>query len=142
MRLLYYQGRVSRSVLRPLDVLLMALSACFMPECGHLCGFERSLGPRHLRRQGRVGICMGDLLPGALGVSLCRTRRAQGAAMVLCRAQEGQLVALNRGWRKLAPRRLFVSVRLFRFLYANRQAKPVGWCALAVPSRFFLGVVA
>ena len=42
-------GRLPRSVLRQLDVLLMALSAYLTPEYGRMCDFVRSLGPRHLR---------------------------------------------------------------------------------------------
>ena len=47
---------------------------------------------------------MGVLVFEALRKALCRARRGQVSAVVLCRVRGGQLVALPRGWRYLAYR--------------------------------------
>ena len=87
---------------------------------------ERPLGPR--RRVCQIqGGGMGAPVPGALGVALCRARRAQVAAVVPCRARGGQLVALPRGWRELASRRPRVRWGLVRLLCTNRRVDPLGW---------------
>ena len=112
-RPLQHQGRLSRSGLRLLDVFIVATSARLTPEYGRLCVGERSLSSRHFRSQGRVGVGIGAPVPGALGVVLCRARRIQVTAVALCRARGGQLKALPRGWRELAPRRPRARCRLF-----------------------------
>ena len=84
MRPLRYQGRLPCSGLRLLDIFVKPTLACY-----RLVGIvERPLGPR--RRVCQIqGGGMGAPVPGALGVALCRARRAQVAAVVPCRARGG-----------------------------------------------------
>ena len=88
MRPLHYQGRLPRSGLRLLEVFIKPASACFTPENLLVGVVERPLGPR--RRICLVqGAGMGAPIPGALGVALCRARRAHVAAVVSCGARGG-----------------------------------------------------
>ena len=82
MRPLRYQGPLPRSGLRLLDIFVKQTSVSY-----RLVGIvERTLGPRRricqVQRSG-----MGAPVQGALGVALCRARRAQVAAVVPCRAR-------------------------------------------------------
>ena len=69
-----------------LDIFVKPTSACFTPD-NRLGGVvENPLGPRH-RMYKVQGTGMGALVPGALGVALCRTQRAQLVVVAPCRAQ-------------------------------------------------------
>ena len=81
-------------------------------------------------------------LPGALREALCRERRFQVAAVVLCRARGGQLVALPQGWRDLASRRPRARSGFFRLLFVDHRVDPVGWCTPGVPARVGVTLVA
>ena len=132
MRPLRYQGRLPRSGLRLLDIFVKPTSACY-----RLVGVvERPLGPR--RRVCQVqGGGMGAPVPGALGVALCRARRAQVAAVVPCRARGGgswwRSPGAGESWRRDA---LGSGGVLRLILSANRRIDHLGgwvqvevWCS-------------
>ena len=125
MRPFCHHGRLPHSVLGLLDILVIPTSACFTPEYRL---------PGVLQMPNRRG-GQGTPVPGTLGVALGRARRAQVAAVVLCRARAGQLVALLRGWRELAsrcPRPRWRLVR--RLVLKNRRVDPLGWWVRVVIS--------
>ena len=123
MRSIRYQRRLPCCGLCLLDIFVKPTSACYRL----VCVVKRPLGPRRRVYQVQGG-GMGASISGALGVALCRARRAQVAAVVPCRARGGQLVALPRGWRELASRRPRVRWGLVRLLLsANWRVDPLGW---------------
>ena len=124
LRPLCYQGRLPRSDLRLLDILVKPTPACYRL----VDVVESPLGPRRHVRQVQAGGMVAPV-PGALRVALCRPRKAQVAMVVACRARGGgQLVAFPRGWRELASTRPRVRWGLVRLLLcANRRVHALGW---------------
>ena len=126
-RPLCHHGRLPRSVLGLLDILVIPTSARFTLEYRLSGVLQRPLGLLGLGRQVRAAN-MDDPVPRTLGVALCQSRIANVAAVVLCRARGGQLVGLPRGWRELAPRPPRAWWRLVRLLRcANRRVDPLCW---------------
>ena len=101
LRLLRYEGRLTRNGLRLIDIFAKPTSACY-----RLVGVVEH--PLSLRRR----ICqvqgggMGALVAGALGVALWRARRAQVASVVPCRERRGAAggaPGAGGSWRRDAP---------------------------------------
>ena len=109
-RPLYRAGRISSSGPRLFEGFILAASAFVIvtsafltPVEGRACIVECSLSPSKFRL-GVWGADMDALVSGGLREALCRARRIQVAAVVLCRVRGDLLVALPRGWRDLASR--------------------------------------
>ena len=111
----------------PLNDLIIPMSTCYTPAYRLPGILQRSISPLRLRCQVR-GADLGAPVLGALRVALCRSRRAQVAAVVLCRARGGQLLALLQGRQELASRRPQARWWLVRLLLcANQRVDPLDW---------------
>ena len=99
-RPIYCAGRLSSSGPRLVEGFVLAASAfitvasAFLtPVQRRVCIVECSLGPSKFRL-GVRGADMGALVSRVLREALCRARRVQVTAVVLCRVRGDQLVAL------------------------------------------------
>ena len=127
MHPLHYQGRLSRSGHRLLDIFVNPTSACFTPENSLVGAIERPLGPR--RRICHVqGADMSYPVRSGRG-ALLSAESPRGGGGALSSAGRGQLAAFPRDCRELASRRPYIRWRLTSLvLYTNQQVDPgSGW---------------
>ena len=93
MRPLRLHGRLPRSVIGLPNILIIPTSAFLAPKYRLSGVLQRLLGSLGLRSQVRK-VATGAPVPGALGLALCRARRAEVAAVVRYRPREAQVAAL------------------------------------------------